>query len=638
MLKNTGIIGLCCAAANKEPAKPIIDNIANQLEISGKYKMLVFQCFEDMYESTRSDKGGASIFSLINYDILDAMVIVPFSIHDSEMVESIVEKCLANELPVISIDAPIPGAYCVSFDYYEAFAAISEHVITWHDCKKIKLVAGPPDNPFSKTRVDCCREVMASHGLTLNDSDIINGEFWETPTYEAMDRFFESGEPLPDAFICCNDSMAMAVCLKLNEHGYTVPADVIVTGFDGIQLEHYHKPRLTNAVRNHKQLAEAVLEIIGRITSGESTAPYNIQLSYDPVFSESCGCSCESSVLANKMLADFMKSYNYSLNYEEHVNGMENSIAADPTPENFKNVLRRYCFGNSMICLTNDFYRYFHGQSDTLPAFSGFGDMRVFLSTFEDARAEEAVFPAGRIIPQLEGSFGENNTLFIVPLHFQDTVQGYFVTHYVLDEHHNERLYTFIASLDRCLENMRNHEHLSLLNRRLEFMFTHDQLTQIYNRYGFYKGFRGSCAESSEGARDVFIVSIDLNDMKYINDHFGHAAGDDALCVTAKALTGAAEYCGGGVICSRFGGDEFVAAKVCGGDAKEQAEKYREGFAKTLAELNETSGSPYTVKVSVGVYSAPLDGADSVDALIELADRLMYSDKAKHKRHPRSGV
>lgn len=635
MLNRSGMIGLCCTAANKDPAKPIIDAIAEQLENTGARKMLVFQCFEDMYMNTPTDIGGASVYKLINYDMLDAMVIVPFSMHDHAVIEQVVQECLKHDVPLISIDTEIPGAFNVQFGYGEAFGAIVKHVLDVHGCRRIKLVSGPADNPFSQQRVDCCREIMQQHGLTLSDSDIMCGEFWETPTYRAMDRFFESGEPLPDAFICCNDAMAMAVCLKLTEHGYSVPGDVIVTGFDGINMERYHTPRLTTASRDHSQLARTVLGIIERICSEPGLKPCNTELRYDPVFSESCGCGTGKRSDPNRMLADIMADYKNALNYEEYVNRMENAIAADPTPGNVHDVLKKYCPGNAMICLTEELNRYFHGQDDVLPAFNGFGEMRVFLSTFEGRSDEGTVFPAARLIPQLENSFGANNTLFIIPLHFQDTVHGYFITHYVLDEHHSERLYTFCTSLDRCLETMCSYEHMSILNRRLEFMFTHDQLTKIYNRYGFYSGFRNGCA-SVGGDREVFIVSIDLNDMKYINDNYGHSAGDDALCITAAALTRAAEQCGGDVICSRFGGDEFVAAKVCEGSAKEQADRFRAGFADSLAELNSKSGRPLTVKVSIGTYLASLDGVESIDELIELADRLMYSDKAKHKRHPRN--
>lgn len=639
MLNSSGMIGLCCTTVNKEPSKPIIDNLADLLKESGKYKMLVFQCFEDLYSGTNSEKGGASVFRLINYKMLDAMIILSETIKDRSVIEEIVRNCRENKVPVISVDGMIEGAFNISFGYGESFGTLVEHVISWHGCRRIKLVAGYKGNDFSQTRIDCCRDIMNRYGLTLSDNDIIYGDFWETPTYEAMDKFFASGEPLPQAFICCNDSMAMAVCLKLNEHGYRVPEDVIVTGFDGIETEKFHKPRLTNAVRNNRTLAESVMDMLENITSGREVSPYDIQLEYEPVFSESCGCGSSVPEAANRRLADFVLSYTSALNYEEYVNNIENCIAADPTPDNVRKVLEEYCFGNSMVFLTDEFWRFFTGEStgDRPQEFRGFGDMHVFASTFVDGRKPVGtVFPASRIMPQLESSFGDYMTMFVIPLHFQDSVQGYFITHFAREEHHNERLYTLCTSLNRCLENMCTHEQMRTLNKRLEFMFTHDQLTKIYNRYGFYKGFRDSYEALSGENRDVFIMSIDLNDMKYINDNFGHSAGDDALCLVSQALTKAGEFCSGGVVCSRFGGDEFVAAKVCSGNAKEQAELYRSGFESTLKELNRQSGNPYSVNVGIGIYSASLAAVDSIDGLIDLADRLMYSDKARHKRHPRN--
>ncbi|MGN1339147.1 MAG: diguanylate cyclase domain-containing protein [Oscillospiraceae bacterium] len=639
MLNSSGLIGFCCSLINKEPVKPVIDNLAQLLKESGKYKMLVFQCFEDICVDDQNARGGASIFRLINYYMLDAMIIMPETIKDSSVIAEIAGNCRRNNVPLISVDGKVKGAFNISFGYGEAFGRIVEHLLSVHGCRRIKLVAGYKGNEFSQTRIDCCRQMMTRHGLTLTDSDIMYGDFWEAPTYEAMDRFFETGEQLPDAFVCCNDSMAMAVCLKLNERGYHVPEDVIVTGFDGIETEKFHQPRLTNAVRNNRTLAKSVMDILEEITSGRVVEPYNVRLEYDTVFSESCGCNEPVPGNMNSRLAEFVQTYTSALNYEEYANNIENQIAADPTPDNVRKVLEEYCFGNSMICFTDEFWKNFSGESagDRPPEFSGFGDMHVFASTFLDGRKPVGtVFPASRIMPQLDSAFGDYMTMYVIPLHFQDYVQGYYITHYAPPAHHNERLYTLCNSLNRCLENMRTHEQLRTLNRRLEFMFTHDQLTQIYNRYGFYKGFRESFATIGVENRDVFIVSIDLNDMKYINDNYGHSAGDDALCLIARALTDAGEFCSGGVICSRFGGDEFVAAKICQGNAKEQAELYRSGFDSKLTELNQMSGKPYFVNVGIGIFCASLSGVDSIDGLIELADRLMYSDKAKHKRHPRN--
>ncbi len=628
--------------ANKEPTKTIIDKLAEQLKDSGEYRLLVFQCFEDMYFKTRSDIGGKSIFSLINYDMVDAMVVVPGSMHDDTVIEGIAENCGKFGVPLISVDVPVNGASCVMFDYGDAFGGIVEHILEYHNCKRIKLIAGIKDNSFSETRVERCRGIMAKHGLTLGENDVFYCDFWEGPTYEAMERFFASGEPLPDVFICCNDTMAMAVCLKLSEHGYHVPDDVLVTGFDGIETEKYHQPRLTTSSCSNQALAEAILDMAERLISDKAAKPYQTVLKNKPVFSESCGCALPDNGDHNHKLSELVKSYSYLLNYEEHVNGMENSIATDPSLENVCKMLKKYCFGNTLICLTDEFYRYFSGEDSgkQLEQFRGFGDMHEFVCTMSDGRTidRNATFPAKKLIPMLENSFSEYNTLFVVPVHFQDMVQGYLVSHYVPDEHHNERLYSYCTSLNRCLETMRTHEHLAALNQRLEFMFNHDQLTRIFNRYGFYNGFRSSFISLEGEKRDVFIVSIDLNDMKYINDTFGHSAGDEALCITANALSAAAENCGGDVICSRFGGDEFVAAKICAGDAVKQSEIYRESFVRALEKINAESGKPFEVVVSMGVYAASLEGVDSIDGLIELADRLMYSDKARHKRHPRSNA
>lgn len=640
MLNGYKIIGFCCAMAHKEPTRTIIKRLAEQVENHGDCRMLIFQCFEDMYFQTRSDTGGKSVFSLIDYNMIDIMVIAPISMHDSSVTEEIARNCFRHKIPVITVDAEIKGASCITFDYKKAFGEITEHILSQHGCRRVKLIAGLKGNSYSEERVQVCREIMQSHGLTLDKNDIYYCDFWDIPTYEAMERFFASGEPLPDVFICCNDTMAMAVCLKLNEHGFKVPDDVLVTGFDGIDMEKYHKPRLTTASRSDEQLAQTIFEMTDRLLSGEQCEPICKVLDYSPVFSESCGCTCFTTEDNNDKLSELVKSYSNSLSYEQHVHGMENLIASDPSFENVYKVMNEYCIPNTVLCLTDEYYRYFSGDEteEELAKFKGFGYMHEFVCTLINKKADRhgTVFPAREIVPGLGEILDSCHSVYLCPVHFQDMVQGYLLTSFVPDEHHEEHLFTFCSALNRCLENMRTHEHMAALNRRLKFMFYHDHLTQIYNRQGFYNQFRKSFSATGSKKHDVFIISIDLNDMKQINDSFGHSAGDEALCITAKSMMSASMLCGGDVICSRFGGDEFVAAKACCGNAEEQSIIYRDGLISALDKLNAESGNPFVVKVSIGVYSASLEETDSIDELIELADRLMYSDKAKYKREPRN--
>lgn len=637
-MKKLKTIGVCCTTVHKEPVKDIIDSLARKVNESGEYRMLVYQCFGDLFYFTSSDYGARSVFDIFSCDMLDVMVVLTTSIHDRSVVDKIVSKCLANGVQVISVAEKIDGAYCCDLGFGEAFSEIVEHVVSVHGCKNIKVMAGYPDNEFSLTRVNSCAEVMQRHGLKLEEKDILYGNFWDQPTYEAMDAFFASGEPLPDAFVCCNDSMAIAVCSKLMERGYKIPDDVIVTGFDGIEIERYHNPRLCTAVCDSNKIADAVMKMSEDIMSGASCEPYSVQVSYDPVFSESCGCCHHSSSDRNRLLTDYVRAHSEFRVFEEHMDNMENDIAADPTPDKVRSALKSYGFKQSALCVTKATRDYFSGSTNTesIPETNYPQQMVLFCSTFEDgSQPDGAEFSSDILLPDLDGAFDfGGKTLFVIPVFFQRNIIGYYVTPYVQQNMHNDRLCTFSMTLNRCLETMRLHEHLSVLNKRLSFLFTHDQLTGIYNRYGFYDSFSG-CIENLDGRNDVFIVSADLNDMKDINDKFGHSAGDDALMITAKALTMAADG-DEQIICSRFGGDEFVVAKVCTGDADKQGERYRSRFTAALEELNASSGKPYVVRVSFGMYHSALENVHSIDSMLELADELMYSDKARYKRRPRN--
>ncbi len=642
LIDNCLMIGFCCTTMQKEPIKPVVDNLVEEVAGRENYRMLVYHCFENLWYDTPSNRGAATIFNMINYDMLDVMIIMQCNEYQKDLFTTIAKRCREHNVPVIVIDEKYDDCFCVSFGYGDAFGQIVEHVITEHNCRDIIHMAGQRNNDFSQTRIDSCREVMAKHGLTLRDEDVLYGEFWDAPTYAAMDEFYASGRKLPDAFICANDSMAMAVCLKLNEKGYRVPKDVIVTGFDGVEIEKYHDPRLCTATRDNKLLAAAVIKLVEKIAADPSLAPHDVILDYTPVFSESCGCTDPNAVGNSQALAQYVRNFTYTMvYYEDQMSDMCNCVSADPTLDNAREVLRKYSFWGTHICITEDYYRYFSEDFDSAEKNNSNTalypeKMHILVDCSDDRDQEGVTFPTSEVLPDLLSHFDGKHTLTVIPFHSLDKVIGYYTLGYLSYDMCKDQMLAYTMMANQCLETIHTHEHMRFLNRKLEFMFTHDHLTKIYNRYGFYKNFREDFAQLAAENKDVFIVSIDLNDMKTINDTYGHSAGDEALRITANALTGAAEKDDTEIICSRFGGDEFVVARICTGDARERSERYRMNFDSVLAGLNAASGNPYTVAVSIGVYCASLNAVDTIDELIELADRLMYNDKSRHKRRPKN--
>ena len=76
--------------------------------------------------------------------------------------------------------------------------------------------------------------------------------------------------------------------------------------------------------------------------------------------------------------------------------------------------------------------------------------------------------------------------------------------------------------------------------------------------------------ECSEKKWELFIISIDMDDLKGINDKYGHSEGDIALKTFGEAMISAANE---HEICSRFGGDEFVIAGIAE-DGNKRAREY----------------------------------------------------------------
>jgi diguanylate cyclase (GGDEF)-like protein len=149
---------------------------------------------------------------------------------------------------------------------------------------------------------------------------------------------------------------------------------------------------------------------------------------------------------------------------------------------------------------------------------------------------------------------------------------------------------------------------------------TIDALTGLYNRSHFFTALEREIARGDRSGRAFCLVMLDLDDLKAVNDRFGHIAGD-------QVLRGVADIVRGGVrkidTAARYGGDEFVAllpeTDPTGGWVV--AEKIR----LTVSEQGLPGVDPGPT-VSVGVVSYPADGR-SADALLVSADRAMYASK-----------
>ena len=121
------------------------------------------------------------------------------------------------------------------------------------------------------------------------------------------------------------------------------------------------------------------------------------------------------------------------------------------------------------------------------------------------------------------------------------------------------------------------------------------------------------------------VASLDVDNLKRINDQFGHAAGDFVIKAVAEAMEAIPFE---RKICGRFGGDEMVLCVVADTVAEESLLRSR--IEKYLQELNLRSGRPYVADASIGVVTVRAEAFDMSIAL-KRSDQVMYENKLKKK-------
>ena len=153
-------------------------------------------------------------------------------------------------------------------------------------------------------------------------------------------------------------------------------------------------------------------------------------------------------------------------------------------------------------------------------------------------------------------------------------------------------------------------------------MSVHDGLTQLFNRFGLERNGEEIFTRLIGKYDSVQVLFTDLDDMKDINDKWGHEAGDTALRAVAQILR---DSCGEESFIMRYGGDEFVI--IAPGPAADLKTRILEAADR----WNESSGKPFRIGMSIGRVFASRKEQCSLDECIREADIRMYGIKTARK-------
>ena len=572
-----------------------------------------FAAFGGIIEDEAFDTGEYSIYQLPDLGNFDGALLLTNTFSNPTIRQAIIDKVKASKLPSVIFECRDHEEFHdVSIDNYAVMKRLVVHLIKEHGARVFNFISGPEGNPEASERYRAFRDALEENGIAFDEERrLFNGCFRSYDGIKAIEDFEKSGLTLPDAFVCANDSMALTAMNKLQNMGYKVPTDVIVTGFDNTFNAKNAYPALTTVRRPLYYSGQKACEVLRSLMNGKSQ-PRNIEMGAEPVFTQSCGCPAAdiASILSFKrdMYLRLERTYTSVHMLNRLIAGLAGAENIEECVEHITDMLDTTDCDDFSLCLVKNWDNTYEDTAnqenvDYPPL------MTAPLIWDHGKRRSVERFPSRQLRPEPLTTGG--NISYFIPLHFGQRILGYYIMTNTDFPIYSLQCHTITMSIGNAIESI---SKLNVL----------DPLCGIYNRNGFNLNAGYVFKDCVLARAPLTTIFVDMDDLKPINDTYGHKDGDIAIKSVAEAIVSS---CGSIDICGRIGGDEFVVV----GRGEDFSERFTTRFSEALARKNDELNKPYTLSASIGSVTKVPTASDTLFALIQQADERMYEAKKKKK-------
>ncbi len=625
-------VAVASAGINSNYQGKILEGMLDFTKERDDIKISVFSPFSNTTEKRPHDFGEESIFTLIDFNRFDVLVIISQAMTCEENITRLIRRAKENDTPVISIDKHYGDCYNIEVDFADGIRVLTEHIINVHKCNDIAFVGAFADDKESDKRLFAYINTLSLHKIEVDESKIFYAQYSEDEAYYLVTEQLKCDKkPLAKAYVCANDSMAIGVTNALVDSGFDVPGDVIVTGCDGIELASMNMPAITTINIPFFRAGKRALEMSMQIIC-ENLERTDVVLENDVVCTESCGCKEISYKNHNSILKNLHNNYLRTNFYSKRLIRMTEELSYLNTMDELLNIIQKFMSDIYVdffyLCLCDDYDDY-QKRANQVENYNltTFTD-KIFIAKFKHHNEFEpaCVIEKSELLPgYFEGKIYAKMVQFI-PIHYQEKVYGYAAVS--CDGYHgNPFLFNWwlnavgVSLADTIFKNafLKN---VNILRK----LYVEDMLTGLYNRRGFYNKADEFLRKGD--MKTVMVMCADMDNLKVINDLYGHQNGDFALTLMGTALKNA--LINGNEIVARVGGDEFYI--IAPNYTEEMASEFCAKFINNLDGLNAVSKKPFKVAASYGyIVGTVQPDAETIDEFITIADTRMYAQKKQRK-------
>lgn len=606
---------MLCGIWHEDYIRGLLRGIRNRMEESD-VELHIFASYA-IYNDDAFSRKECEVYSLPNLDDYDGILIANNNQSDYRMVKEKIEYYQNHGKPILSVEQSFEGTSYTGVDNYAEFYKITEHILKEHGCRIVNYLGGPDNNAENLERYRAFCDCMKAYGIEVEPSRVLHMHFLHHDGEEAYEYWKMKGMHMPDAVLCANDNMALGYCNAAMVDGYSAPEDFLITGFDNFDEGQYFCPSITSVNRNWEQLGYDSLDKLLEIIDGE-VEPGVFHSSGRLALNESCGCGLDK----RDIRGDFREVYHAkkqeeSLEIRQRISRQDLSISSHLShmQQKLNSAYDVLEIEDMALCLNNSLF-----EEDLEIKKDGYDDV-MYVAGRDTHTKMEREFTLD--ISKLNLRMAESHRIFIFSaLHLDGDTYGYSVAPYQDNFMKNHLHRTFMETISLALVNIRQREILNRLNLRLEQLYVQDQMTGLYNRFG-YMNQAQAYMQKYDG--NVYLFYMDMDNLKVINDRYGHAVGDKAIKGVAYAIR---KVFADNSVCVRMGGDEFLVMKYC--KSEEEVKQKIDKMNGAMEEYGAKNNLPLPIAVSVG-YVNTIHNREPLEILVKKADAKMYETKQKHK-------
>ena len=190
------------------------------------------------------------------------------------------------------------------------------------------------------------------------------------------------------------------------------------------------------------------------------------------------------------------------------------------------------------------------------------------------------------------------------------------------------KMITLLKANEKIQQELEDSLHaLKENNIALDNLSKSDGLTGIWNRRGFEVEGEKLIREARESGKHVLAIYVDMNNLKIINDRYGHEEGDFSIKLISAILSERMKDRG---IAGRIGGDEFACLMIT--EEEDDGRKLIEDIYRDFHSFNRGSSKVYNLTVSAGAVNLPAEQVTSLQEMLTQADEKLYEVKKYRKK------